>query len=121
MSDIPRGYSSKEEYFADLEKKIRSRKGSFYLSAGSYSQTRRGRGTTSGRFGSRRAEVIGDSSLYDEAYGPPRMIRRGGYLGGGSFDEGFIARRNSREAAEEAERAAQEQTPKKKSRKKKSE
>lgn len=118
MTDAPRGFSSKDEYFADLARRIRSRKGSFYLSAGSHGQTRQGRGTTPGRTASNRAEVIGESSLYDEAYGPPDKVIRGGYTGGGSLDEGFIARQNKRDDIEEAERKAQEQTPQKSSKKK---
>lgn len=122
MTNLPRGYNSKEEYFEDLDRKAKSRKGSFYISLNSHGQTRQDRGTTAGRFGAFMFSAVGDSSLYDEAYGPGNWVNRGGggYSGGGSYDEGFIARRNSRDDAEAKERAEREQAQAKPKKKKKS-
>lgn len=120
MTDLPRGYNSKEEYFADLERKSQSRKGSFYISLNSHGQTRQGRGTTTGQFGAFIPNAIGDSSLYDEAYGPSNLVRKhSGYSDGGSYDEGFIARRNSRDDAEAKEREGRKRNRTKGKRKKK--
>jgi hypothetical protein len=119
MTQAPRGYNSPEEYFQALDQKARSRKGVFITSTTSHHQTRQGRGTIAGRFGSFSGVAVGDSSSYDEAYGPSNRVRRGGFYGGGSFDEGLIARRNSRDAAEEAERQASTPPPKKPRKKKK--
>ena len=123
MTQAPRGYNSPEEYFQALDQKARTRKGGrkgvFYTSTEAHHQTRQGRGTIAGNVGAFIGVAVGDSSSYDEAYGPSNRVRRGGFYGGGSFDEGLIARRNSRDAAEEAERQASTPPPKKPRKKKK--
>lgn len=122
MEQTPRGYNSPEEYFQALDQKARSRKGVFVNSTTAHHQTRQGRGTIAGRFGSYGAVAVGDSSSYDEAYGPSDRTRRGeGYTGGGAatYDEGLQARINSRDDAREAEKNSNAVPPKKKRKKKK--
>lgn len=119
MSDVPHGFNSLEEYIEHSDRTLRSRKGAFYISLTSHGQTRQDRGTTAGQFGAYWASAVGDSSLYDEAYGPSNRVRRGGYFGGHSYDEGLVARRNSRDDAEARESAVNAEPPKKKRKKSK--
>jgi len=122
VAQAPSGFNSPEEYFQALDQKARSRKGVFITSTTSHHQTRQGRGTIAGRFGSFSGVAVGDSSSYDEAYGPSDRTRRGeGYTGGGAatYDEGLQERINSRDDAREAEKQAKAEPPKKKRKKKK--
>ena len=97
MTDLPRGYNSAEEYFADLDRKEKGRRGVFFISLSSHGQTRQGRGSTAGRFGAYWANSLGDSSLYDEAYGPPNMVIKNNTRGGSTYDEALQARLNRRD------------------------
>jgi hypothetical protein len=120
MEQTPTGYNSPEEYFQALDQKSRSRRGIFVTSTTAHHQTRQGRGTIAGNVGAFINSAVGDSSSYDEAYGPSNRVRRGGgYTGSGAstYDEGLQARLNSRDDAREAEAKA---NPPKKKRKKKS-
>jgi hypothetical protein len=127
MTNAPRGFNSPEEYFQALDEKARRRKGGrkgvFYTSMASHHQTRDGRGTIAGQFGAFSAVAVGDSSSYDEAYGPPNTTRKSGrgYTGQGAatYDEGLQARKNSRDDAYEAEQKANAEPPKKQRKKKK--
>lgn len=114
MTDIPKGFNSTEEYFEWLSTQKQSGR-RFPLTRFDFAKTRQGRGTTSGPL---QTYGRGEEDLYDEAYGPSRKSRKGGFYGGGSFDEGLIARRNSRDAAEHAERQASMPKPKKPRKKK---
>jgi hypothetical protein len=108
-----------EEYFQALEQKARSRKGIFVNSTTAHRQTRQGRGTTPGPY--QGYPGLNAESNYDEAYGPPNLVRRGGgYTGSGAstYDEGLQARKNSRDDAREAEAKAKVDPPKKKRKKK---
>lgn len=107
-----------EEYFQSLEQKARSRRGIFVTSTTAHRQTRQGRGTTPGPFQGYPAD---SEAKYDEAYGPPNLVRRGGGYTGSSastYDEGLQARVNSRDDAREAEAKAKADPPKKKRKKK---
>ena len=112
MTQAPRGYNSPEEYFQALDKKARNRKGSFIGGSTSHRQQ-----PVKGPFETYNPNSL--DALYDEARGPSNRVSRGGFYGGGSFDEGYIARRNRRDDAEQAEREATTPPPKKKRKKKK--
>ena len=110
-----------EEYFQSLEQKARSRRGIFVTSTTAHHQTRQGRGTIAGNVGAFINSAVGDSSSYDEAYGPSNRVRRGGGYTGSSastYDEGLQARVNSRDDAREAEAKAKADPPKKQRKKK---
>ena len=119
MEQTPAGYNSPEEYFQALDQKSRSRKGIFVTSTTAHRHTRQGRGTTPGPY--QGYPGLNAESKYDEAYGPPNLVRRGGgYTGSGAstYDEGLQARVNSRDDAREAEAKAKADPPKKKRKKK---
>ena len=91
------------------------------LNPDQFHQTQQSRGSATGLRAFNTYWPIGDSSSYDEAYGPPNMVRRAseGYTGSGAttYDEGLQSRLNSRDDARKAEA---EVAPPKKRRKKKS-
>jgi hypothetical protein len=93
------------------------------LNPDQFPQTRQSRGSATGLRAFNTYWPIGDSSSYDEAYGPPNRVRRAsqGYTGSGAstYDEGLQSRLNSRDDAREAEAKAKA-APAKKQRKKKS-
>jgi hypothetical protein len=121
MEQTPTGYNSPEEYFQALDQKSRSRRGIFVNSTTAHHQTRQGRGTIAGNVGAFINSAVGDSSSYDEAYGPSNRVRRGGGYTGSSastYDEGLQARLNSRDDARAAEAKAKADPPKKPRKKK---